>query len=55
MTTGEILWLVHQDTVQYLKDEEPNKVRKYLIAMGDEEALIAWDNDQMKKPKQGKK
>lgn len=51
MTTGEILWMVHQDTVQHFKDNEPGKVRKYLIDMGDEETLISWDKEQMKKPK----
>lgn len=48
MTTAEILWMVHEDTVEYLKEYEPRKVRKYLIEMGDEEALRAYDAEMMK-------
>lgn len=48
MSVPELIRLVHHDTLEYLKSEEPLKVRKYLMDMGDDSALRAWDSEQMK-------
>ena len=48
MTTAEILWLVHETTVEHLKSEKPLELRRYLTEVGDMEALIAFDKEQMK-------
>lgn len=47
MSTPEILWLVHEETIAYMKEHEPRKVRKYLMDMDDDGALIAWDKEMM--------
>lgn len=47
-STREMLHVFHQERIEYLRDHEPRKLRKYLINTGDEEALIALDNANMK-------
>lgn len=47
MTTSEILWLVHTENVQRLRQDNPRKLRPYLIEMGDEVTLRQWDKEQM--------
>ena len=47
--------MVHESTVDHLKREEPMKLRRYLIEMGDEETLISWDNENMKAKNSPKK
>lgn len=48
MSVPELIRLAYSDTVAYLKAEEPKKVRRFLMDMGDVEELRAWDLSQMK-------
>lgn len=48
LTFSEILWLVHTENIEYLREHNPRGMRRYLIDMKDEETLIIWDREQMK-------
>lgn len=47
MTTPELLWLVHEERVEGLREHNPKKLRQYLIEIGDEETLRAHDKQMM--------
>lgn len=45
---AEILWMVHINTIERLKEDKPNQVRMYLNQTKDYTALREWDKSQMK-------
>lgn len=48
LSFAEIMWLVHTDTIQRMKESAPNRVRLYLTETKDYTALREWDNSQLK-------
>ena len=45
---AEMLWAVHLNTIDRLKQDKPNQVRMYLNQTKDYTALREWDKSQMK-------
>gem|GEM_PF-1798578 len=48
LSGAEILWMVHLNTIENLKNEKPAQVRMYLTSLKDYTALREWDNARMK-------
>lgn len=48
LSFAEILWIVHQSTIERLKEDKPNQVRMYLNETKDYTALREWDKSQLK-------
>lgn len=44
----ELLWLIHSNVLNNLKEERPQQVRSYLTEVKDYAALREWDNSRMK-------
>jgi hypothetical protein len=47
LSAGEILWMVHSETIRHLAAESPAQVRRYLNQTRDWEMLREWDNKRM--------
>lgn len=47
-SAAEMLWMVHTNTIQNLKEDKPSQVRLYLTKTRDYTALREWDVSQMK-------
>ena len=45
---AEILWMVHLNTIEHLKEDKPHQVRLYLTQTKDYTALREWDRSQIK-------
>lgn len=48
LSAVELIWLVHTNTIERLKEERPQQVRIYLNATKDYTSLREWDKSQMK-------
>lgn len=48
MSATEILWLVHTNTIERLKEDKPAQVRLYLTSTKDYTSLREWDKSQIK-------
>lgn len=40
--------MIYEETLETLKDQRPGQVRRFLMAMGDDERLRAWDNSKLR-------
>lgn len=47
MTTAELLWLTHSEQTDYLREKKPHSLRRYLMEVGDDAALIQHDRESM--------
>lgn len=48
MSTAEIMWLVHHENINAIRDGDKRKMRRYLTDSADEDMLEEWDREQMK-------
>lgn len=46
-TTPEILQVIHAENIEYLRNHKKNKLRPYLIHVGDEDSLRQVDLENM--------